>query len=94
MYEHNGEKGYGLTYRNSEFAGLKGDSGARAWPISPTRGSTSAVVRNEKLLGSLCGRSLSMGTSGTLVPPWSTRAPGARLAPDCPDARYCIDRVG
>jgi hypothetical protein len=31
-FESPGEKGYGLTYRNSEFAGLKGDSGERAWP--------------------------------------------------------------
>jgi hypothetical protein len=31
-FEHNGEKGYGLHYRNSEYAGPKGDSGDRAWP--------------------------------------------------------------
>jgi hypothetical protein len=31
-YEVNGEKGYGLTYRNSEYAGISADSHLRAWP--------------------------------------------------------------
>jgi hypothetical protein len=31
-FEHGTDKGYGVTYRNSEYAGPKADSGVRAWP--------------------------------------------------------------